>query len=201
MTSRITGLARLEPTIAIGLLTLGLSLAAAVVARLNCVSSQGEFDATCGLLESSRDEVALLPPPTGFSAVAFVRHHPWELAVAVVALVAIDRNDVTVRLLDEIVHGWHWLLGFASWLFQSAERCSRHSHGHGHGHGHGGPMPRPMPKRMAPLPPAMVRTLTRRERRQLDVFRRMATVDPFRALHDCLEVLSWQACRALFMRG
>ena len=186
-------LARLEPTVAIGLLTLGLSLAAAVTARLNCVSSTGSFDATCGLLDAgSANEISAPSPSAGFSLISFVRQHPWEVTVAFAVLVAVDRNDVTVRLLDELVHGWTWLSGLLPWLFKSSsQRGSGQSNG----------ARPPAAKKLPPLPPAMLRTLTRRERKQLDTFRRMAREDPFQALRDCLEMLGWAACRALLMRG
>jgi hypothetical protein len=190
-------LPRMEPTTIIGLTALLLSLVTAAVARLGCVGSQGEFDASCGLLApGGGTELATPPTPTGFSLVSFVQQRPWEVTLVLMAIVAIDRNDIAVRLLDEIVHGWKWLLGLLSAKLghpRALPGGQRNRQGRDHAR-------RPsVPKKMPPLPPTILRKLTRHERRQLEIFRRMAATDPFQALHDCLEVLGWQACRALFM--
>lgn len=197
--------AQLDPQLLMGCLALTGGLVTAVVTHFECTGSLK--DAPSCLLGG---EAASLPAPTAADP-----HHlgepswrsnmqvvltPFEVALALVALVAIDQSDLTVRALDSMARGIKALLSALSALPWIANAGSSQSRKRPPG-SRGGRDARPpaRPKRLKPLPPSVTRSLSRRQRYELDGLRLMREDDPVRAFRDCVKAFGWRTCHALFV--
>lgn len=121
---------------------------------------------------------------------------PFEVLLGLVALVAIDQTDLTVRLLDSVARGLKTLLAALSSLPWIANAGTGDVRRRGRS---GSQRQPPSSKRLKPLPPSLTRSLSRRQRYELDGLRLMREDDPIRALRDCVKSFGWRACQAIFM--
>ena len=197
--------ARLDASVLIGIVALVGGVATAVITQLKCTGGH-EAPAYC-LLSSGASTVAVdsEPPSWRWGRNLQVVLRPVEAMLLLVALVAIDRTDLTVRLLDgavyiakRCVHGlWAILVAVcSSWRGSARGRGRRVFHDSRRRRDVA--RPRHKRQRRTPLPPAIARTLSRRRRRELEELRAMFGEDPVRALRDCLQAgFGWRACRAL----
>ena len=157
---------------------------------------------TAGATHLSRTStpVPTLPAPSGpgtsWQSNLQVVLTPFEVLIALAALVAIDQTDLTVRLLDRVARGLKALLAVIS----SLPWIANAGRGDVSRRGRGGNQRRPpSSKRLNPLPLSLARSLTRRQRYEFDGLRLMREDDPIRALRDCIKSFGWRACQALFI--
>ena len=201
---------RPEPPVIVGLVALVGSLLAAFAAHFGCVG--GVLSAPSCLMDpaqrASQLGAQLAPTETEArnvpAAMLLVLRYPLGVAFGLATIIAIDHTDATVHLLDGLARGWRYLaavLCSIRWPWANkgvSDARGRQGRDRRAARGYS-PQMQQRKYRPVPLPPDFRRALSRAQRRDLEHFRRMAFTDPVRALRDCVRMLGWRACRALFL--